>query len=137
LLVAVGRYGVRLDEPVAQARADFETAVAFAEAWAPEHLEIAAENTARYLPRLRAAGALFVGHASAEAFGDYGVGPNHVLPTNRTARFSSPLGVQTYMKRQSVLSLADADARAASPWVARIADAEGLVHHAASARLRR
>jgi histidinol dehydrogenase len=117
--------------------ADFETAVAFAEAWAPEHLEVAAADTARYLPRLHAAGALFLGHATAEAFGDYGVGPNHVLPTNRTARFASPLGVQTYMKRQSVLALSAADAALASPWVARIADAEGLVHHASSARLRK
>jgi histidinol dehydrogenase len=116
--------------------ADFETAVHFAEAWAPEHLELAVAEPARYLPHLRTAGALFLGHASAEAFGDYGVGPNHVLPTNRTARFCSPLGVQTYMKRQSLLSLSSADASGASEWVARIADAEGLVHHARSARMR-
>ncbi len=115
---------------------DREALVAFAEAWAPEHLELVVRDPEAWKPRLTTAGALFVGSASAEAFGDYGAGPNHVLPTNRTARYSSPLGVATYMKRQSVLALSDADAREMSPWTARLADAEGLVHHARSARLR-
>jgi histidinol dehydrogenase len=116
--------------------ANVETTVAFGEAWAPEHLQLVVRDPAVYVAQLRTAAALFIGHASAEAFGDYGVGPNHVLPTNRTARYSSPLGVATYMKRQSLLRLHADDARAASAWVARIADAEGLVHHAASARAR-
>lgn len=115
---------------------DRDALVAFAEAWAPEHLELVVRDPEAWTPRLRTAGALFVGSASAEAFGDYGAGPNHVLPTNRTARYSSPLGVATYMKRQSVLALTEADARAMSGWAGRLADAEGLVHHARSARLR-
>jgi histidinol dehydrogenase len=111
-------------------------AIAFAERWAPEHLELAVRDPQTWISELTTAAALFLGHASAEAFGDYGVGPNHVLPTGRSARFSSPLGVATYMKRQSLLALSGADARAMAPWVAEIADAEQLVHHAASARLR-
>lgn len=117
-------------------RADRQLAIAFAQAWAPEHLELVVAEPEAWLPRLTTAGAVFVGSASAEAFGDYGLGPNHVLPTARTARFTGPLGVATYLKRQSVLRLAPADAAAAAPWVARLAEAEGLVHHAASARLR-
>ena len=113
-----------------------ETLIAFAQRFAPEHLELVVRDPDEWKDKLTTAGALFVGSASAEAFGDYGVGPNHVLPTNRTARYSSPLGVATFMKRQSLLSLSDADASAMSPWVARLADAEKLVHHARSARLR-
>jgi len=115
---------------------DRKALVAFAQEWAPEHLELVVRDAAEWTPRLTTCGALFVGSASAEAFGDYGAGPNHVLPTNRTARYSSPLGVATFMKRQSVLALSAEDARAMSAWTARLADAEGLVHHAASARLR-
>lgn len=117
-------------------RADRELAIAFAQAWAPEHLELVVADPEAWLPRLTTAGAVFVGSASAEAFGDYGLGPNHVLPTARTARFTGPLGVITYLKRQSLLRLTSTDAAAAAPWVARLAEAEGLVHHAASARLR-
>jgi len=117
-------------------RADRDLAIAFAQTWAPEHLELVVADPEAWLPRLTTAGAVFVGSASAEAFGDYGLGPNHVLPTARTARFTGPLGVATYLKRQSLLRLAPADAAAAAPWVARLAEAEGLVHHAASARLR-
>ncbi len=113
-----------------------DTLIAFAQRFAPEHLELVVRDPDEWRDKLTTAGALFVGSASAEAFGDYGVGPNHVLPTNRTARYSSPLGVATFMKRQSLLSLSDADACAMSPWVARLADAEKLVHHARSARLR-
>jgi histidinol dehydrogenase len=113
-----------------------DTLIAFAQRFAPEHLELVVRDPDEWKDKLTTAGALFVGSASAEAFGDYGVGPNHVLPTNRTARYSSPLGVATFMKRQSLLSLSDADASAMSPWVARLADAEKLVHHARSARLR-
>lgn len=117
-------------------RADRETLVALAQAWAPEHLELQVRDPEAWVPRLTAAGALFVGASSAEAFGDYGAGPNHVLPTNRTARFSSPLGVATYLKRQSLLRLSAANAAALAPWVATLAEAEALPHHAASARLR-
>lgn len=117
-------------------RSERDLAIAFAEAWAPEHLELQVRDPEAWLPRLRAAGALFIGAPSAEAFGDYGAGPNHVLPTNRSARFSSPLGVASFMKRQSLLRLSSEDAAAMAPWVAALATAEGLPHHAASARLR-
>jgi histidinol dehydrogenase len=79
---------------------------------------------------------VFIGSASAEAFGDYGAGPNHVLPTDRSARYTSPLGVATFLKRQSLLRLSAQDAATMAPWVARLAEAEGLTHHARSAALR-
>ena len=117
-------------------RADRDLAIALAQAWAPEHLELCVRDPEAWTPHLTAAGALFLGSPSAEAFGDYGAGPNHVLPTNRTARYTSPLGVATYLKRQSLLALAPADAQAMAPWVARLAEAEGLPHHGRSAALR-
>jgi histidinol dehydrogenase len=111
-------------------------AIAFAQAWAPEHLELVVRDPEAWTPFLTTAGALFVGAASAEAFGDYGIGPNHVLPTGRTARFASPLGVATYLKRQSVLTLSAQDAATAAPWVETLAQAEGLPHHGRSASSR-
>jgi histidinol dehydrogenase len=111
-------------------------AIEFAQTWAPEHLELVVRDPEAWLPFLTAAGAIFAGTHSAESFGDYGAGPNHVLPTGRTARYSSPLGVQTYLKRQSILSLEPALAAELAPQVGRLADAERLHHHAASARLR-
>ncbi len=113
-----------------------ELAIEFAQAWAPEHLELVVTDPEAWLPYLTAAGAIFAGTHSAESFGDYGAGPNHVLPTGRTARYSSPLGVQTYLKRQSILSLEPALAAELAPRVGRLADAECLFHHATSARLR-
>ncbi len=113
-----------------------ELAIAFAQTWAPEHLELVVRDPETWLPSLTTAGALFVGSHSAESFGDYGAGPNHVLPTGRTARYSSPLGVQTYLKRQSILNLEPALAAELAPRVGRLADAEHLHHHAVSARLR-
>lgn len=129
LEASLSRYGFLL-------HGDRETLIELAQRWAPEHLELVVRDPAEWRDKLTTAGALFVGSASAEAFGDYGAGPNHVLPTNRTARYSSPLGVATFMKRQSVLALSEEDARTMSPWVSRLADAEKLVHHARSARLR-
>jgi histidinol dehydrogenase len=76
---------------------------------------------------------VFLSETSAEVFGDYGAGPNHVLPTGGSGRFSSPLGVATFMKRQTVLELDPALAGELAPRVARLARAEGLVHHARSA----
>ena len=113
-----------------------ELAIGFAQSWAPEHLELVVQDPEHWLPFLTTAGAIFAGSYSAESFGDYGVGPNHVLPTGRTARYSSPLGVQTYLKRQSILSLEPVLAAELAPQVGRLADAERLFHHAASARLR-
>lgn len=117
--------------------ADRPLALALAQAWAPEHLELCVADPEAWLPLLTTAGAVFLGGASAEAFGDYGAGPNHVLPTARTARFASPLGVATFLKRQSLVRLSPADAAAMAPWVETLARAEGLVHHGRSAALRR
>jgi histidinol dehydrogenase len=110
--------------------------IALAQTWAPEHLELCVRDPEAWLPALTTAGAVFIGSASAEAFGDYGAGPNHVLPTDRSARYTSPLGVATFLKRQSLLRLSAADAAAMAPWVQRLAEAEGLTHHGRSAALR-
>lgn len=126
---SLSRFGRLIEAPK-------ELAIAFAQAWAPEHLELVVRDPETWLPELTAAGAIFNGSFSAESFGDYGTGPNHVLPTGRTARYSSPLGVQTYLKRQSILSLEPALAAELAPQVGRLADAEQLHHHATSARLR-
>jgi histidinol dehydrogenase len=126
---SLSRFGRLIQAPKA-------LAIAFAQAWAPEHLELVVRDPENWLPFLTTAGAIFAGSHSAESFGDYGAGPNHVLPTGRTARYSSPLGVQTYMKRQSILTLEPALAAELAPQVGRLADAECLHHHATSARLR-
>ncbi|MDE3246435.1 MAG: histidinol dehydrogenase [Acidobacteriota bacterium] len=117
-------------------RATREQAIALAQAWAPEHLELVVRDPESWAPHLTAAGALFLGPSSGEAFGDYGAGPNHVLPTSRTARYSSPLGVATFLKRQSLIQLSAKDAASMAPWVQRLAQAEGLYHHAKSAEHR-
>jgi len=116
--------------------AERDIAIALAQAWAPEHLELAVADPDAWLPYLTTAGAVFIGAPSAEAFGDYGAGPNHVLPTDRSARYTSPLGVATFLKRQSLLRLSSADAATMAPWVQRLAEAEGLPHHGRSAALR-
>jgi histidinol dehydrogenase len=103
---------------------------------APEHLELAVADPEALLPRLRHAGAIFVGHHASEALGDYCAGPNHVLPTGRTARFSSPLGVYDFQKRTSVLRISAAAARTLGPVAATLAHGEGLVAHARSAEAR-
>ncbi len=126
---SLSRFGRLIEAPKA-------LAIEFAQAWAPEHLELVVRDPETWLPELTTAGAIFNGSFSAESFGDYGTGPNHVLPTGRTARYSSPLGVQTYLKRQSILTLAPALAAELAPQVGRLADAEQLFHHATSARLR-
>jgi len=103
---------------------------------APEHLELAVADPEALLPRLRHAGAIFVGHHASEALGDYCAGPNHVLPTGRTARFSSPLGVYDFQKRSSVLRISAAAARTLGPVAATLAHGEGLTAHARSAEAR-
>lgn len=129
LEASLSRHGLLL-------RADRDLTLAFAQAWAPEHLELQVRDPEAWVPRLTTPSALFLGGASAEAFGDYGAGPNHVLPTMRGARFGSPLGVASFMKRQSLVRLSEGDAARMAPWVAELATAEGLPHHAASASLR-
>jgi histidinol dehydrogenase len=115
---------------------DLDEACAIANRIAPEHLELAVADPEPLLAQLRHAGALFVGHYSSEALGDYCAGPNHVLPTGRTARFSSPLGVYDFQKRTSVLRIAPATARALAPIAATLAAGEGLAAHARSALAR-
>ena len=114
-------------------------APALADRFAPEHLEIATADPSQLLAMVRHAGAIFLGRHTPEAMGDYIAGPNHVLPTSRSARFSSGLSVLDFMKRTTLLSL-DADAMAAlGPPAIALAEAEGLEAHARSiaARLNR
>jgi histidinol dehydrogenase len=115
---------------------DLDQACEIANRVAPEHLELAVADPAALLPKIRHAGAIFVGHQASEALGDYCAGPNHVLPTGRTARFSSPLGVYDFQKRSSLVALSAAAARALGPIAAELARGEGLVAHARSAELR-
>jgi histidinol dehydrogenase len=113
-----------------------EEACELANRIAPEHLELAVRDPERWLERIRHAGAIFLGRYSAEVLGDYCAGPNHVLPTSRTARFSSPLGVYDFQKRSSVIHLSRAGARALGPVAAALARGEGLPAHARSAEYR-
>lgn len=103
---------------------------------APEHLELALENPDALLPSIKHAGAIFIGHFVPEALGDYIAGPNHVLPTNRTARFSSPLGVYDFQKRSSVIRASKAGVEALGPAAAHLAHREGLQAHALTLELR-
>jgi histidinol dehydrogenase len=115
---------------------DLDAACAIANRIAPEHLELSVEDPAALLPKIRHAGAIFMGHSSSEALGDYCAGPNHVLPTGRTARFSSPLGVYDFQKRSSVLQVSPSAARRLGPVAAALARGEGLAAHAQSALYR-
>lgn len=103
---------------------------------APEHLELSIEDAEGWVPRIRHAGAVFVGKYSSEALGDYCAGPNHVLPTARTARFSSPLGVYDFQKRTSVIQVSREGAQKLGPIAAELAMGEGLQAHARSAQYR-
>jgi histidinol dehydrogenase len=115
---------------------DLDEACAVANRVAPEHLELAVADPQALLPKIRHAGAIFMGHAASESLGDYCAGPNHVLPTGRTARFSSPLGVYDFQKRSSLLAISEAAAQVLGPVAATLADGEGLPAHAQSARYR-
>ena len=103
---------------------------------APEHLELAVARPKALLPRLRHAGAIFLGRWSSEAIGDYCAGPNHILPTSGTARFSSPLGVYDFQKRSSLIEVSRAGARTLGRLAATLALGEGLYAHAKSAEYR-
>lgn len=113
-----------------------DQACAIANQIAPEHLEIATQEPDYCLERIRHAGAIFLGPYSSEALGDYCAGPNHVLPTAQTARFSSPLGVYDFQKRSSVIRMSHTGAQTLGPIAATLAEGEGLQAHAQSARLR-
>lgn len=103
---------------------------------APEHLEIASGEPHRWEPLLRHAGAIFLGAYTSESLGDYCAGPNHVLPTSTTARFSSPLGVYDFQKRSSLIEVSEAGAQALGTIAAELAYGEGLQAHARAAELR-
>jgi len=103
---------------------------------APEHLEVSARDPHRYEPLLRHAGAIFLGAYTSESLGDYCAGPNHVLPTSGTSRFSSPLGVYDFQKRSSLIEVSEAGAQVLGPIAAELAYGEGLQAHARAAELR-
>jgi len=113
-----------------------QEACAIANTIAPEHLEVSVQDPAALLSHIRHAGAIFLGAYSSEALGDYCAGPNHVLPTARTARFSSPLGVYDFQKRSSILSISRAGAQTLGQVAHTFALTEGLQAHAASAAAR-
>ena len=115
---------------------DLDEACRIANRIAPEHLELSVEHAKSWLPKIRHAGAVFVGKYSSEVLGDYCAGPNHVLPTARTARFSSPLGVYDFQKRTSVIQVSRDGARKLGLVAAELAAGEGLPAHAKSARYR-
>jgi len=103
---------------------------------APEHLEVSASDPHRWEPLLRHAGAIFLGAFTSESLGDYCAGPNHVLPTSGTARFSSPLGVYDFQKRTSLIEVSAQGAAALGPVAVELARGEGLHAHAAAAEMR-
>ena len=115
---------------------DLEEACALANRIAPEHLELVVENPEAWLPKLTRAGAVFLGQWSSEAIGDYCAGPNHVLPTAGTARFSSPLGVYDFQKRTSVIGVSRDGAMKLGKLAAVLADGEGLSAHKRAAEMR-
>ncbi|MBI4634373.1 MAG: histidinol dehydrogenase [Deltaproteobacteria bacterium] len=115
---------------------DISEAVAIANRFAPEHLELMVENPQEILKRIRNAGAVFLGYSTPEAIGDYIAGPNHILPTGGTARFSSPLGVYDFVKRTSVLSFSPDSLRKYGRQAERFARMEGLDGHGESIAVR-
>jgi histidinol dehydrogenase len=113
-----------------------EDAMDAANAIASEHVEILTKNPFETMGRLKNAGAIFLGPYSSEPLGDYYAGPNHVLPTNGTAKFFSPLGVDAFIKRSSIISYSKEALLNAAEDIAKFADAEGLTAHANSIRIR-
>jgi len=115
---------------------DLDEACVIANRIAPEHLELSVENPRALVDKIRHAGAIFMGHYCSESLGDYCAGPNHVLPTSRSARFSSPLGVYDFQKRSSLIEVSAAGAQTLGPIAATLAHGEGLTAHARAAELR-
>jgi len=115
---------------------DMDEACEIANSIAAEHLEISAENPQQWAEKIRHAGAMFLGRYSSESLGDYCAGPNHVLPTSRTARFSSPLGVYDFQKRSSMIFVSEQGAQTLGKVAAELAYGEGLQAHARSAEFR-
>ncbi len=115
---------------------DIEQAIEVANHIAPEHLELSIENAEQWAQKIRHAGAIFMGRYTAEAVGDYCAGPNHVLPTSGTSRFSSPLGVYDFQKRSSLIGCSAGGASALGKTASVLAHGEGLTAHARSAEYR-
>ena len=115
---------------------DMEEACAISNRIAPEHLEVSSNEPHRWEPLLRHAGAIFLGAYTSESLGDYCAGPNHVLPTSGTARFSSPLGVYDFQKRSSLIEVSEAGAQVLGKIAAELAYGEGLQAHAQAAEMR-
>lgn len=115
---------------------DMDEAIAISNRIAPEHLELSVENPEALLDSIKHAGAIFMGKYTCEALGDYCAGPNHVLPTSGTARFSSPLGVYDFQKKSSLIMASRESANTLGKIAATLADGEGLQAHAKSARYR-
>ena len=113
-----------------------EKAVEMANEIAPEHLELSVENPSEWVKKVNNAGAIFMGHYTPEAMGDYLAGPNHVLPTSGTARFSSPLGVYDFIKRTSLISYTRKALQSCGKTVTMLAEMEDLGGHANSVKLR-
>ena len=115
---------------------DLDEAMEIANHIAPEHLELSVDNPDIWVGKLRHAGAIFIGRNTCESLGDYCAGPNHVLPTSRTARFSSPLGVYDFQKRSSLIRVSSQGVHTLGKVAATLAYGEGLTAHARSAELR-
>lgn len=115
---------------------DMHEACEIANAIAAEHLEICAADPRKWSELIRHAGAIFMGHYTSESLGDYCAGPNHVLPTARTARFSSPLGVYDFIKRSSLIEVSEAGAQTLGTVASTLAHGEGLQAHARAAEMR-
>ncbi|HBX73598.1 MAG TPA: histidinol dehydrogenase, partial [Halieaceae bacterium] len=115
---------------------DLAEAVAVSNRLAPEHLELSVADPEALLPHIRHAGAIFMGAYTSESLGDYCAGPNHVLPTSRTARFFSPLGVYDFQKRSSLIMCSEAGVQTLGRVASTLARGERLTAHARSAELR-
>ena len=115
---------------------DLDEACEVANYLAPEHLELSVENAQDWAPKIRHAGAIFMGAYTSESLGDYCAGPNHVLPTSRTARFASPLGVYDFQKRSSLIQVSQQGAQQLGEIASILAHGEGLTAHARAAELR-
>lgn len=115
---------------------DLDEAIAFSNRIAPEHLELAVDDPFAILPKIRHAGAIFMGHHTPEAAGDYLAGPNHTLPTGGTARFFSPLSLDDFVKKSSIVSFSAAGLQRLGHEIIHIAELEGLQAHARSVSIR-
>jgi len=115
---------------------NLDEAVAISNRIAPEHLELSVADAESWLPKIRNAGAIFLGRHTPEAFGDYCAGPNHVLPTSSTAKFSSPLGVYDFQKKSSIIGCSEQGAESIAGIASTLARGESLTAHAQSAEMR-